>query len=89
VTNSKHAPAQPTDSSRTHRDTPSFRATNFFVSPNIANRSGEWQNGASLRAGPLGESKQKEVRHLDIHQLDESQLAARVKQASHLPGERM
>jgi hypothetical protein len=34
--------------------------------------------GASLRPTPLGESKQKEVRYLDIHeddQLDEAQVA--------------
>jgi hypothetical protein len=48
--------------------------------------------GASLRPVPPGASKQKEVRYLDIHeddQLDEAQLAAWVKQASKLPGERM
>jgi hypothetical protein len=48
--------------------------------------------GASLRPVPPGESKQKDVRYLDIHeddQLDEAQLAAWVKQASQLPGERM
>ena len=48
--------------------------------------------GASLRPVPPGESKSKEVRYLDIHesdQLDEAQLAAWVKQASLLPGERM
>ena len=48
--------------------------------------------GASLRPLPPGLSKQKEVRYLDIHedgQLDEAQLAAWVKQASQLPGERM
>jgi hypothetical protein len=48
--------------------------------------------GASLRPVPPGKSKQKHVRYLDIHeddQLDESQLAAWVKQASLLPGERM
>src|SRR5262245_35328701 len=47
---------------------------------------------ASLRPLPPGESKQKEVRYLDIHEddpLDEAQLAAWVKQASQLPGERM
>ena len=36
-----------------------------------------------------GESKHKDVRHLDIHegdQADEAQLAAWVKQASRLPG---
>jgi hypothetical protein len=48
--------------------------------------------GTSLRPVPPGESKHKEVRYLDIHeddQLDEAQLAAWVKQASQLPGERM
>jgi hypothetical protein len=48
--------------------------------------------GTSLRPLPPGESKRKEVRYLDIHeddQLDEAQLAAWVKQASQLPGERM
>jgi hypothetical protein len=48
--------------------------------------------GTSLRPLPPSESKQKEVRYLDIHdddQLDEAQLAAWVKQASQLPGERM
>ncbi len=48
--------------------------------------------GASLRPVPPGESKQKDVRYLDIHAddpLDEAQLAAWVKQASQLPGERM
>ena len=48
--------------------------------------------GASLRPVPPGESKQKEVRYLDIHeddQLVEAQLAEWVKQASLLPGERM
>src|SRR5262245_44574068 len=48
--------------------------------------------GTSLRPVPPGGSKQKEVRYLDIHEddeLDEAQLAAWVKQASQLPGERM
>ena len=48
--------------------------------------------GTSLRPLPPGESKSKEVRYLDIHeddQVDEAQLAAWVKQASQLPGERM
>jgi hypothetical protein len=48
--------------------------------------------GTSLRPLPPGESKHKDVRYLDIHeddQLDETQLAAWVKQASQLPGERM
>src|SRR5262245_44682563 len=48
--------------------------------------------GASLRPVPPGESKHKDVRYLDIHeddQVDETQLATWVKQASQLPGERM
>ncbi len=48
--------------------------------------------GTSLRPPPPGESKQKEVRYLDIREgepLDEAQLAAWVKQASRLPGERL
>jgi hypothetical protein len=48
--------------------------------------------GTSLRPVPPGESKTKDTRYLNIHeddQLDEAQLAAWVKQASELPGERM
>jgi hypothetical protein len=47
--------------------------------------------GTSLRPLPPGESKHPEVRYLDIHENDqfEAQLAAWVKQASQLPGERM
>jgi hypothetical protein len=48
--------------------------------------------GALLRPVPPGESKQKDVRYLDIHEndpLDEAQFVAWVKQASQLPGERM
>jgi hypothetical protein len=48
--------------------------------------------GASLRPVPSGESKQKEVRYLNIHegdQLDEAQFTRWVKQASQLPGQRM
>lgn len=48
--------------------------------------------GAALDPVPPGESKQKEVRYLDIREdepLDEAQFAAWVKQASQLPGERM
>src|SRR5213083_2232933 len=47
--------------------------------------------GTSLRPVPPGESKSKNTRYLDIHeddQLDETQLAAWVKQASRLPGQR-
>ena len=43
-------------------------------------------------SSPPTESKSKETRYLDIHeddQLDEAQLAAWVKRASQLPGERM
>ena len=45
--------------------------------------------GKSLRPVPPGESKHEEVRYLDIHQgdeLDETQIAAWVKQAAALPG---
>jgi hypothetical protein len=48
--------------------------------------------GTSLRPVPPGQSKQKEVRYLDLHEddpFDEAQLADWVKQASELPGERM
>ena len=48
--------------------------------------------GAAVRPVPPRESKHKDVRYLDIHEddeLDEAQLAAWVKQASLLPGERM
>jgi hypothetical protein len=46
--------------------------------------------GASLRPPPPGESKQKDVRYLDIHEgdeIDEAQFAAWVKRAGKLPGE--
>ena len=45
--------------------------------------------GTSLRPLPPGESKDKSTRYFDIReddQVDEAQLAAWVKQASHLPG---
>ena len=45
--------------------------------------------GTSLRPAPPGESKQEDVRYLDIHEhdpLDEAQLADWVKQAAELPG---
>ena len=48
--------------------------------------------GKSLRPVPSGESKNKEVRYFDIHEdeeFDEARLAAWVKQASQLPGERL
>lgn len=50
--------------------------------------------GSSLRPLPPGESKQKEVRYLDIREedlaaLDEAQIGDWVRQASKLPGERM
>ena len=47
--------------------------------------------GTSLRPIPPGESKQKEVRYLDIYEgeLDEAQFTVWVKQASKLPGVKM
>lgn len=48
--------------------------------------------GALLKPMPPGESKQKEVRYLDVREndpLDEAQFADWVKQASQLPGENM
>jgi hypothetical protein len=47
--------------------------------------------GTSLRPMPAGASRMKEVRYADIREggLDEAQLAAWVKQASELPGERL
>ena len=45
--------------------------------------------GSSLHPLPPGESRQKQVRYLDIHeddQLDEKQLASWVKQAAAIPG---
>ena len=45
--------------------------------------------GASLKPQPPGESKDRNVRYLDIYEdkpLDEAQLAAWVSQASRLPG---
>lgn len=48
--------------------------------------------GRSLKPLPPGESKQKEVRYLNIHendQFDEKQFCSWVKQASELPGEKM
>lgn len=48
--------------------------------------------GARLNPIPPGESKQKEVRYLNIREedvLDEVQFASWVKQASELPGEKM
>jgi hypothetical protein len=48
--------------------------------------------GAELEPVPPGESKQKRVRYLDIHEgdvLDEKLFARWVKQASKLPGENL
>ncbi|HEX5139040.1 MAG TPA: DUF1801 domain-containing protein [Planctomycetota bacterium] len=45
--------------------------------------------GTSLRPLPPGESKQEEVRYLDIHEddrIDEAQLATWIRQAAVLPG---
>ena len=46
-------------------------------------------SGASLRPLPPGESRQQDVRHLDIHEhdpIDEARLASWIRQASRLPG---
>jgi hypothetical protein len=48
--------------------------------------------GASLKPVPPGQSKQKDVRYLDIHEddeLDEAQLVSWIEQASRLPGEKV
>jgi hypothetical protein len=48
--------------------------------------------GASMRPLPPGESKQKDVRYLDVYEnvpIDEAQFVDWVKQASKLPGEKM
>jgi hypothetical protein len=48
--------------------------------------------GTSLSPVPPGESKSKSTRYLNIHadgEFDEARLAAWVKQASQLPGERL
>lgn len=48
--------------------------------------------GASLRPMPVGKSKQRAVRYLDIYEdtpIDESQFTEWVVQASRLPGVRM
>ena len=48
--------------------------------------------GASLRPLPPGESRQKDVRYLDIYEdddLNEDQLVSWIEQASDLPGEKM
>lgn len=49
-------------------------------------------HGTSLHPVPPGDSKQKDVRYLDIREndrIDEAQFVAWVKQASQLPGKRM
>ncbi|MBX3577139.1 MAG: DUF1801 domain-containing protein [Rhizobiaceae bacterium] len=48
-------------------------------------------NGASLKPLPPGESKHPAVRYLDIREggFDEAQVAAWVKQAARLPGEKL
>ena len=47
--------------------------------------------GTSLDPIPPGKSKHPEVRYLDLHEgeFDEAQLAAWIRQASQLPGERL
>ncbi|MEK6261617.1 MAG: hypothetical protein AABP62_23710 [Planctomycetota bacterium] len=54
----------------------------------VAEADAGWTTYPTSDTGTPGESKQKEVRYLDIHEddpLDEVQLAAWVKQASQLP----
>ena len=64
-------------------------------SASIASRStSRWLSSAARRCvlSPPASPSSKDTRYLDIHeddQLDEAQLAAWVKQASQLPGERM
>ena len=51
-----------------------------------------FMRGAALRPPPPGESIQKDVRYLNIHEgdtIDARQLTAWIKQASKLPGERL
>ncbi|NTJ07527.1 DUF1801 domain-containing protein [Rhizobium lusitanum] len=48
--------------------------------------------GASLDPVPPGQSKQKDVRYLDIHEddlIDDTSLSDWIRQASALPGERL
>jgi len=71
-----------------------FEGEGWFLSFHVFTRYVKvtFFRGASLRPVPPGESKHKTVRYFDIHEdeeLDEAQLAAWVKQASKLPGERM
>ena len=68
--------------------------TTFFLGVHCFNKyiKVAFFRGASLRPLPPVESKQKEVRYLDIREddkLDEAQFSAWVKQASELPGEKM
>ena len=70
------------------------RAEGWFLSVHVFTKYVKvaFFRGTSLRPVPPGESKHKEVRYLDIReddQLDEAQLAAWMKQASQLPGDRM
>ena len=51
-----------------------------------------FMRGAALRPPPPGESKQKDVRYLNIHEddtIDARQFTAWIKQACKLPGERL
>ena len=71
-----------------------FEGEGWFLSFHVFTRYVKMTffRGTSLRPVPPGESKHKTVRYFDIHEdeeLDEAQLAAWVKQASKLPGERM
>jgi hypothetical protein len=62
----------------------------WFLSPHCFTRYVKvaFFRGTSLRPVPPGESKQKEVRYLDIHEgdpLDEAQMASWIRQAAALP----
>ena len=70
-----------------------FEGQGWFLSYHCFNKYMKvtFFRGTSLRPVPLGESKVKGVRYLDVYagQLDEAQFVEWVKQASQLPGERL
>jgi hypothetical protein len=76
------------------KDQPEGKRGSFFLGIHCMTKSIKvaFFRGRSLRPIPPGQSKQKEVRYLDIYEddeLDEAQFADWVKQASKLPGELM
>jgi hypothetical protein len=75
-------------------DQPEGKRGNFFLGIHCMTKyiKVAFFRGRSLRPLPPGESKQKEVRYLDIYEddeFDDDQFAGWVKQASQLPGELM